>query len=129
MSHLRNLAMNTDRWQLICWRESRSRSCKLNSSAGVEEAIRKSEIQSLAGIGPAIGPETILLVEDEAFVRQAAAEALESAGYRLLIARSAAEALEAYRECFRPGDLLLADGVMPGMRWAELAAKVQGLSP
>jgi len=101
----------------------------LNSSAGVEDAIRKSEIQSLTGIGAALGPETILLVEDEAFVRQAAAEALESAGYRLLIAGSAAEALEAYRRCFRPVDLLLADVVMPGLSGRELAAKFEGLSP
>ncbi len=101
----------------------------MNSSAGVEEAIRKSEIQSLTGIGPALGPETILLVEDEAFVRQAAAEALESAGYRLLIAGSAAEALEAYPKRFRPVDLLLADVVMPGMSGHELAAKFKGLSP
>jgi CheY-like chemotaxis protein len=101
----------------------------LNSCAGVEEAIRNSEIQSFTGIGPALGPETILLVEDEAFVRQAAAEALESAGYRLLIAGSAAEALEAYRRCFRPVDLLLADVVMPGMSGRELAAEFEGLSP
>jgi len=101
----------------------------LNSSAGVEEAIRKSEIQGLTGIGPALGPETILLVEDEAFVRQAAAEALESAGYRLLIAGSAAEALEAYRKCVRPVDLLLADVVMPGTSGRELVAKFKGLSP
>ena len=101
----------------------------MNSSAGVEEAIRKSEIQGLTGTGPPLGPETILLVEDETFVRQAAAEALESAGYRMLIAGSAAEALEAYRKCFRPVDLLLADVVMPGMSGQELAAQFEGLSP
>ena len=101
----------------------------MNSSAGVEDAIRKSEIHGLTGIGPALGPETILLVEDEAFVRQAAAEALESAGYRLLIARSAAEALEAYRKCVRPVDLLLADVVMPGTSGRDLVAKFKGLSP
>jgi len=50
------------------------------------------------------------------------------AGYRLLIAGSAAEALEAYRKCF-PVDLLLADVVMPGMSGHELAAKFEGLSP
>ncbi len=100
----------------------------MNSSAGVGEAIQRSE-QSLARTGPAIGPETILLVEDETFVRQAAAEALESAGYRMLIAGSAAEALEAYRKCFRPVDLLLADVVMPGMSGQELAAQFEGLSP
>lgn len=35
------------------------------------------------------GSETILLVEDEALVRQAMGEALESAGYRVMIAEDA----------------------------------------
>ncbi len=75
------------------------------------------------------GPETILLVEDEAFVRKATAEALELAGYRLVIAASAAEALEAYRRCFWPVDLLLADIVMPGMSGSELATELESLYP
>jgi CheY-like chemotaxis protein len=66
-------------------------------------------------------PETILLVEDEAFVRKATAEVLESAGYGLLVAGSAAEALEICRQGCRPVDLLLADVVMPGMSGRELA--------
>src|SRR5580700_4654476 len=73
------------------------------------------------------GPETILLVEDEAFVRAATAEVLESAGYRLVIAGSAAEALEAYRTCSLPVDLLLADIVMPGMNGRELATELERL--
>jgi CheY-like chemotaxis protein len=75
------------------------------------------------------GPETILLVEDEAFVRQVAVEALESVGYRLVIARSAAEALEAYRRCSQPVDLLLADVVMPGMSGRELATEFESSYP
>lgn len=69
--------------------------------------------------------ETILLVEDEAFVRKAAAEALESAGYRLMIAGSPAEALELCRESCQTVDLLLTDVVMPGMSGHELAAKFE----
>jgi CheY-like chemotaxis protein len=69
------------------------------------------------------GPETILLVEDESFVREVTAEVLESAGYRLVITKSAAEASEACRRCSRPVDLLLADVVMPGMSGRELAAQ------
>jgi CheY-like chemotaxis protein len=75
------------------------------------------------------GPETILLVEDEAFVRKVAAEILESAGYRLVIARSAAEALETYHECSKPVDLLLADVVMPGMSGRELATEFESSYP
>jgi CheY-like chemotaxis protein len=75
------------------------------------------------------GPETILLVEDEAFVRGVTAEVLESAGYRLVIAGSAAEALDLYRRCSAPLDLLLADIVMPGMSGLELAAELENFHP
>ena len=64
-------------------------------------------------------PQTILLVEDEAFVREVTAEVLESAGYRLVVARCGAEALQACRST-QPFDLLLADVVMPGMSVHEL---------
>ena len=75
------------------------------------------------------GPETILLVEDEGFVRKVTAEVLELAGYRLVIARSAAEAFEAHRRLSTPIDLLLADVVMPGMSGCDLAAEFQSLRP
>jgi ActR/RegA family two-component response regulator len=75
------------------------------------------------------GPETILLVEDEAFVQKATAEALESAGYRLVIAGSAVEALEAYRRCSWPVDLLLCDIVMPGMSGRELVVELENFDP
>jgi len=74
------------------------------------------------------GPETIL-VEDEGFVRRVTAEVLESAGYKLVIARSGAEALDAYRQLSKPVDLLLADVVMPGMSGCDLAAEFESLCP
>jgi DNA-binding response OmpR family regulator len=95
-------------------------------------AIQKSEPESLAAFAGAsqwCGPETILLVEDEAFVRKATAEVLESAGYRLVIAKTAAEALGSYRSCLRPVDLLLADVVLPGMSGRDLAAEFKSLCP
>ncbi|MFZ0278702.1 MAG: response regulator [Candidatus Sulfotelmatobacter sp.] len=73
------------------------------------------------------GPQTILLVEDEAFVRKVTAEVLESAGYRLVIAADAGEAL-AYRGRLAP-DLLLADVIMPGMSGRELASEFTRLYP
>jgi CheY-like chemotaxis protein len=74
------------------------------------------------------GKETILLVEDEALVRKAAGEVLQSAGYRVLMAENAAEALEAFRK-HEPVDLLLADVVMPGISGCELAQKFFVLCP
>jgi CheY-like chemotaxis protein len=75
------------------------------------------------------GPETVLLVEDEAFVRNVTAEVLESAGYSVVIARSAAEALEKFRGFSTPLDLLLSDVVMPGISGHELAREFESLCP
>jgi CheY-like chemotaxis protein len=74
-------------------------------------------------------PETILLVEDEGFVRKVTAEVLGSAGYKLVIAGNGAEALDAYRRLSAPVDLLLADVVMPGMNGRDLAAEFETLCP
>jgi DNA-binding NtrC family response regulator len=105
---------------------------KLNRCTGVEAVIQKNDTASLAALASAGqwgGPETILLVEDEGFVRKATAEALESVGYRLVIAGNAAEALEACRTCLRPVDLLLTDVVLPGMSGRDLAAEFANLCP
>jgi CheY-like chemotaxis protein len=80
-------------------------------------------------VGPWRRLKTILLVEDEAFVRKATADALESAGYQLLVAGSGHEALNAYRACPHPIDLLLTDVVMPGMSGRQVAAEFEGLCP
>ncbi len=78
---------------------------------------------------PRGGTETILLAEDEGFVRKATTEVLQSAGYKLVIARNGAEAIDVYRQLSEPVDLLLADVVMPGMSGRELAAEFEILSP
>lgn len=108
----------------------------LNSYSGapagetsIGETIPEPITNTLVEPGCWGGPETILLVEDEGFVRKVAAEVLESAGYKLVIARSSAEALGAYRQLSNPVDLLLADIVMPGMSGRELAAEFEGLCP
>jgi two-component system cell cycle sensor histidine kinase/response regulator CckA len=75
------------------------------------------------------GSETILFVEDETFVRSVAAEVLESAGYRVIVAGSAAEALQASRNCSPPIDLLVADVVLPGMNGRKLAEHLEALHP
>ena len=74
--------------------------------------------------GPVVrgGTETLLLVEDEAILRNLACAALERHGYRVLTAGSATEAIKRWEERTVPVDLLLTDLIMPGgMSGDELA--------
>lgn len=73
--------------------------------------------------------QTVLLVEDEAFVRGVASEVLRSAGYQVLIARDASEATRAYDAQFRAVDLLLTDVILPGENGRALAARLRRDNP
>src|SRR6185503_6074838 len=63
---------------------------------------------------PRRGHETVLLVEDEAALRDVTRELLEAEGYRVLTAMDGAQALEVSRQEPSAIDLLLTDVVMPG---------------
>ncbi len=70
---------------------------------------------------------TILLVEDEAFVREVAYEVLSRAGYRVLTAGNATEALQAFREHAGAVQLLLTDVVLPDRNGCDLALELAAL--
>jgi PAS domain S-box-containing protein len=75
------------------------------------------------------GTETILVVEDSEPVRKLVARALESSGYKVLVAESATAAL---RHCSRhegPIDLLLSDVVLPKTSGPEIAKRALELRP
>jgi CheY-like chemotaxis protein len=73
--------------------------------------------------------ETILLVEDEAIVREPARRLLSRHGYVVLDGANAEEALVIVRE--HPGqiDLLLTDVIMPGLSGKDLSVEVIALRP
>lgn len=78
---------------------------------------------------PPVGAATILLVEDDAALRQLAQRILSAAGHTVLEAANGGEALLL---CERHGPsltLLLADVVMPGMSGRELASRIGSLAP
>ncbi len=79
--------------------------------------------------GPAAGTETILLVEDEDHLRRLARRVLERAGYRVLDAPNAIEALTLSSAHDGPIHLLLTDVVMPGPSGPELAERLAPLRP
>ena len=67
---------------------------------------------------------TILLVEDEAFVREVACEILRSAGYQVLSAQNAADAVQAFRGHPAGVQLLLTDVVLPDRNGCDLALEL-----
>jgi len=75
------------------------------------------------------GSESILLVEDEAVVRDVALEMLKSSGYEVLVAASPEEALQLSDEHDGAIDLLITDVVMPGMNGQKLAERLMEKRP
>ncbi|MEO8199194.1 MAG: response regulator, partial [Gemmatimonadota bacterium] len=75
------------------------------------------------------GTETILLVEDDAAVRNTAARILASRGYVILEARDGRDALAMLEAHAGTIHLLLTDVVLPGMGGRELAERASQIRP
>jgi two-component system, cell cycle sensor histidine kinase and response regulator CckA len=75
------------------------------------------------------GAPTILIVEDDAAVRELACKFLDAAGYHTLVAKDGVEAMQIAKDCRRPIAALLTDVVMPKMRGTELAARLNNFLP
>lgn len=75
---------------------------------------------------PALEPVqgTILLVEDEAAVRELARDVLRKQGYTVLEAENGQHALQVLDDHGGPVDLLLTDVIMPGITGKELAKNI-----
>ncbi len=74
-------------------------------------------------------PATILVVEDDADIRDAVVETLQSSGYRVLSARDGPEALSVLHKDPRI-DLMFSDVVMPhGISGLELVQEAHRLRP
>ncbi len=63
----------------------------------------------------------VLLVEDEPFVREATCQILQSAGFDVLPASDAHEAMNIYAHNRRKIDLLMTDMALPGRNGRQLA--------
>ena len=72
---------------------------------------------------------TILLVEDEHFVREVTCNILEQSGFEVLQAADAGDALKVYEECGRKIDLVMTDMVLPGGTGQQLGQDLRERSP
>jgi two-component system, cell cycle sensor histidine kinase and response regulator CckA len=75
------------------------------------------------------GTEVVLLVEDEAGVRELAREYLEMTGYSVIVAPDGHTAIELASMHAGPIHLLMTDMVMPGIGGRELAERVLAIRP
>jgi len=75
------------------------------------------------------GTETVMIVEDEAALRELTCVLLEDAGYTVLESSGAEDAIETAKGLQRKIDLLLTDIVMPRLDGRELANQMVSLRP
>lgn len=108
---------------------------------GVADAIRTAARQA-AGLtrrppvadtsspdAPLADGETVLLVDDDEAVREAAKEALERAGFGVMEAVAGDEAWRLARAVGGPIDLLVTDVVLPGLNGRKLADRLRAARP
>lgn len=72
---------------------------------------------------------TILLVEDEPFVREATRNILEHAGFEVLSAEDTRDAIKVYEESNHGIDLVMTDMVLPGGTGQQLGQELRKRSP
>ena len=73
---------------------------------------------------PAANGSIVLVAEDEALVRMFASDLLEEAGFRVIEARNAAEALERLHECTDVSAVFTDIEMPPGMNGMSLAGEI-----
>ncbi|MGD2092566.1 MAG: PAS domain S-box protein [Candidatus Aminicenantes bacterium] len=75
------------------------------------------------------GKETILLVDDEAMIREVGEKMLTRLGYHVLLASDGKKATELYSKKQNQVDLIILDLIMPKMGGEETYVKLQTINP
>jgi signal transduction histidine kinase/ActR/RegA family two-component response regulator/ligand-binding sensor protein len=75
------------------------------------------------------GTETVLLVDDEAFILEVGRDLLEAMGYRVLIARDGKEGVAVYQKNRDEIDIVILDMVMPYMSGSEIYERLKEINP
>lgn len=96
----------------------------LPSGEGLPDAPEKPQNNTLRG-----GNEGILIAEDNEGLREAAREILESLGYRVMLAKDGADAVQVFEENHASIDLVFMDVVMPHLNGPEAYAQMCAIRP
>ncbi len=78
---------------------------------------------------PVAGKGTVLVVDDEAIVRNMAEAMLSKLGYNVILATDGLEALKYYHEHWSSINLVLLDMIMPNMGGRECLQRMQAINP
>jgi len=94
--------------------------------AAVDDKKRRdaSRIEPVLG-----GTEQILIVEDDATLREISSEMLSMLGYRVILASDGEEAIRIFREKVNEIDLVIIDMVMPRLSGKETYTLIKSLQP
>jgi two-component system, cell cycle sensor histidine kinase and response regulator CckA len=78
---------------------------------------------------PAFGTETVLLVDDDDRIREMGRQMIEMGGYKVIVARSAEEALEIFGGQRKDISLIILDLIMPGIGGARCLEELLRIDP
>jgi len=92
-----------------------------------DNAIQENVIADTEAI--MTGRGTILLIDDEEDILEIAKPMIESLGYKVIVARSGAEALYLYPKYQEDIDLVLLDMIMPGISGGNVYDRLKTLNP
>lgn len=92
----------------------------------IKQAIMQKETSASAVTG---GRGTILLVDDEEYLRQLGEKILSLNGYRVLLAKDGLEALEIYKSAREEISLVILDLIMPNFSGEDTYKKLKEINP
>ncbi|GKT06793.1 response regulator [Desulforhabdus sp. TSK] len=95
----------------------------------IDEAETKDEAETGPVKAMKKGSETILLVDDEDYIRDLGNQILTKFGYSILMAENGQVALDMYRSHWKSIDLVLLDLIMPGISGTECLKELRTINP
>lgn len=89
-------------------------------TADIEESVEDEDIR---------GSETILLIDDEAYIRELCKDMLEPLGYTVLLAESGSDGINLYRTMKDKISVVIVDMIMPKIGGSEVFQAIKTINP
>lgn len=94
-----------------------------------DEPPAMEQIDQIREITSSNGNETVMLVDDDPYVRSIGEQILKRFGYKILTASSGENALDLYRRKYQEIDLVILDLIMPGMGGRNCLEEIYKIKP